>query len=62
LDVFLPERSAKEIIMRTIMRMLKSVLILALPWAIGSLPSCGTMGGGGMKYLVDPPSVARAVT
>jgi hypothetical protein len=22
-----------------------------------TLPACGTMGGGGMKYLAEPPSV-----
>jgi hypothetical protein len=26
--------------------------------AATTLPACGTMGGGGMKYLVGPPSAA----
>jgi hypothetical protein len=31
---------------------------LALACMAGTLPACGTMGGGGMKYLVDPSGVA----
>ena len=32
---------------------------LALACLVGSLSSCGTMGGGGMKYLADPPFAAK---
>lgn len=42
--------------MRTITHTLKWFAAVALAFAVGILPSCGTMGGGGMKYLVDPPS------
>ncbi len=42
------------------MRTLKWLISVALAWALGSLPACGTMGGGGMKYLVEPPSAERS--
>jgi hypothetical protein len=45
--------------MRKMVHSFKAVAILALTCLVGSLPSCGTMGGGGMKYLVDPPGVTR---
>ena len=37
------------------MRTLKSLVSVMLASMIGILPSCGTMGGGGMKmeYLMD---------
>ena len=38
------------------MRTIKWLAGVVLASMVGSLPSCGTMGGGGMKYLVDPPS------
>ena len=41
------------------MRISKWVAGLILAWMVGGIPACGTMGGGGMKYLVDP---ATAVT
>jgi len=44
--------------MRMIAHRAKWLVGLALTCMIGSLPSCGTMGGGGMKYFVDPPPVA----
>ena len=47
--------------MRTMRRCFKMLVGLALAYAVGSLPSCGTMGGGGMKYLVDPPPAAWEV-
>jgi hypothetical protein len=48
--------------MPTITRRFKWLVSLALACIIGSLPSCGTMGGGGMKYLMDPPSAAWEAT
>ncbi len=44
--------------MRTITCTFKWLAGLALACMVGSLSSCGTMGGGGMKYLVDPPFAA----
>ncbi len=41
--------------MRTITRTFRWLAALALASAVGTLPSCGTMGGGGMKHLVDQP-------
>jgi hypothetical protein len=29
-----------------------------LAFAVGTVPACGTMGGGGMKYFSDPPTEA----
>ena len=41
------------------MRKLKLLVSLVLAYATNTLPACGTMGGGGMKYLLGPPSVAE---
>ena len=40
------------------MRTLKWLAAMALASMIGTLPSCGTMSGGGMKYFLNPPLVA----
>jgi len=40
------------------MRKLKLLVSLVLAYAMSTLPACGTMGGGGMKYLAEPPSAA----
>jgi len=37
------------------MRAIKWLAGMVLAWVLGGLPSCATMGGGGMKYLVHPP-------
>jgi hypothetical protein len=37
------------------------VVAAVLAFAVGSLPACGTMGGGGMKYVVEPPSEALVI-
>ena len=42
--------------MRMITRSMKWITRPALAYVVGSLPSCATMGGGAMKYLVDPQS------
>jgi len=44
--------------MRTMTRICRWLVGLALACMAGSLPSCATMGGGGMKYFVDPPPAA----
>jgi hypothetical protein len=46
--------------MNTISRMFRYLVAVALACAVGSLPSCGTMGGG-MRYLAEPPPAADAV-
>jgi hypothetical protein len=47
--------------MGSMLRALKALMAVALAAAIGILPSCSTMGGGGgMKYLVAPPTVASS--
>ena len=44
------------------MRMLRWSAGLILAWMVSGIPACGTMGGGGMKYLIDPPAaVAECV-
>jgi len=48
----------RRMAMRTTGRMLRWLVAAVLVSMAGILPSCGTMGGGGMKYLVDPPSSA----
>ena len=45
--------------MRKISRTVNWLAGVALACMVGSLNSCGTMGGGGMKYLVDPPFAAE---
>ena len=43
------------------MRALRSFVILVLASMAGTLASCGTMGGGGMKYFTDQsPAVPQA--
>ena len=49
-------RIAEEV-MRTIKRIVKGLAALALAWTVGTIPACGTMGGGMGKYLVDPGAV-----
>ena len=42
------------------MNTIRKLAALVLAWTVGSLPACGTMSGGGMKYLVEsPPSVSE---
>jgi hypothetical protein len=43
---------------RSAMRKIKQLAGLVLAFAFASLPSCASMGGGGMKYLVDPTDAA----
>jgi hypothetical protein len=38
------------------MRALKAILAAILVGLFGTLVSCGTMGGGGMRYLGDLPA------
>jgi len=38
------------------MRILKAFSVVILATMVGTVASCGTMGGGGMRYLVEPPS------
>jgi len=40
------------------LRRLRALIAIALACAATALPACGTMGGGGMKYLAEPPSAA----
>lgn len=41
---------------------LQVLMAVLFACAVGSLPSCETMGGGGMKYLAEPPPAAAAVS
>jgi hypothetical protein len=38
------------------MRILKALVAALLMGLFGTVSSCGTMGGGGMRYLADPPA------
>jgi len=42
--------------MRQMWRRSRMVLATIIAFAVGSVPACGTMGGGGMKYLWEPSS------
>jgi hypothetical protein len=48
--------------MGAISRTFRYLMAVVLACAVGSVPSCGTMGGGGMKYLAEPPPAAGAVS
>ncbi len=62
--------AAMEVEMSRMWRRIRIVVATALAFAVGSIPACGTMGGGGgMRYFSEPPSEAlnyvateRAVT
>jgi hypothetical protein len=42
---------------------LRSALVALLACAMTALPSCASMGGGGMRYsIADPPSAAQDVS
>jgi predicted small secreted protein len=43
------------------LRRLRALIAIALACAATTLPACGTMGGGGMKYLAEPSSAAGEV-
>ena len=44
--------------MDTTLRRFRALMAIALACAATTLPACGTMGSGGMKYLLGPPSAA----
>lgn len=43
--------TAKEYAMTSILRGLRVLVAVVLACAVGSLPACGTMGGGGTMHL-----------
>jgi Na+/serine symporter len=44
------------------MRILKTLVAVLLASVIGTVASCGTMGGsGGMRHLVEPPPTASTL-
>ena len=47
--------------MGEIFRTMRRLVAVVLTCAIGILPSCGTMGGGGMRYLVPDSTPATAM-
>lgn len=47
--------------MRTCWRKFRWAIAMALACAVGSLPSCASMGGSGMKYLIDPVTAFEQV-
>lgn len=49
-------------LMRTLIRRARWIAGFALACLAGSLPSCASMGGGGMKYFVSPPFMESAST
>ena len=48
--------------MGRIWRKSKLVLATAFAFAVSSIPACGTMGGGGMKYLWEPAEAPYYLT
>lgn len=48
--------AAMEVEMSRMWRRFRMVVAALLALAVGSLPACGTMGGGGMKYIAEPPA------
>jgi hypothetical protein len=48
--------------MNAMLRKLGTFVAVVLACAASTLPACGTMGSGGMRYLVDvPPSAAQSI-
>jgi hypothetical protein len=43
--------------MTPFLRRLRVLIAVVSACVVGSLPACGTMGGGGMRYLVDHSQV-----
>lgn len=41
--------------MQSLLRIARLALVALSMLTAGSLPACGSMGGGGMHYFVDPP-------
>lgn len=39
--------------MTSLLRRLRVLIAVVLACVVGSLPACGTMGGGGMRYLLE---------
>ncbi|HTI47078.1 MAG TPA: hypothetical protein VMB76_11000 [Casimicrobiaceae bacterium] len=46
--------------MRSILRAFRTAVATFLALAVASLPACGTMGGGGMHYFLEPGVTASA--
>jgi hypothetical protein len=40
--------------MESTLRKVKLLVAIVLAAMVGTVPACGSMGGGGMKYLIDP--------
>jgi hypothetical protein len=40
--------------MISMLRTLRILVAIVLAAMIGTVPACGSMGGGGMKYVIDP--------
>jgi hypothetical protein len=40
--------------MNSMLRKLKILAAVVLAAMVGTVPACGSMGGGGMHYLIDP--------
>lgn len=48
--------------MRGILRAFRWIAAMALAGAVGIVPACGTMGGGGgMKYLIEPATASSSI-
>jgi hypothetical protein len=54
--------AAMEVEMSRMWRRSRMVVAMILAFAVGSIPACGTMGGSGMKYLLEPTSEAQNET
>jgi len=48
--------------MSRISRIFRYVVAFVLACSVGSLASCGTMGGGGMRYLAEPAPLSEIVS
>jgi TRAP-type C4-dicarboxylate transport system permease small subunit len=54
-------RAAMENVMSVIYRTFRWIAAAAMACAVGNLPGCGTMGGGGMRYLAPDPIAVEQV-
>jgi hypothetical protein len=46
--------------MNVLLRWLRILVALTLAWTAGTLPACGSMGGGMKGYLSDPPETSQS--
>jgi len=47
--------------MKSMLRGVRLLVAIVVAAMVGTVPACGSMNGGGMKYLIDPTPDASIV-